>query len=559
MKRIAIVGGGISGLAAAYELELARKHGAAIDWHLYEASDRLGGIVQTTRIGTPEGEYILEGGPDAWVSEKPWARELAIELGLGEELIYSNDATRRTWVERNGRLLAIPANMRLMVPNGIAALAALDDSPLFSAEAKAAYAAEIGRAEELRATALDRPGNAHADESVARFVLRHFGEEVLTTLAAPLLSGIFGGDVHKLSVRAVIKHFVDLERDHGSLILGLDAKRAQRAPDTMDAPSVRDPSRASGDQPPGGNQPGGHQPIFTSLKRGMASLVEAIVATLPADRVHLSLKVEHLSDDPRWQLILDDADFRPEEKPHPFVVEAFDHVFIATPLDVTKPVLATVDYDLRLDKFLPTNASSAILATLTWPADIAGTFNIPAGFGFLVPPASTRPPVPGNAELTRDDAGAPPLTSATWAATDFSTPGATGTPSLLACTFVDQKFPHRAPPGARVLRAFFGGDSATALANATDAAVVAASLAQLSSLLGFTLPTPEHTVVSRWPRSLPQYEVGHLDRIAELDALVAQLPGLTLLGNSYCGVGLPDLIHAARTAARAAVPTPVTN
>src|SRR5579875_572446 len=97
MKRIAIIGGGISGLTCAYELELARKGGAPIDWHLYEASDRLGGIIETTRHSTPEGNYILEGGPDGWVTEKPWARDLAIELGLESELICSSDATRKTY------------------------------------------------------------------------------------------------------------------------------------------------------------------------------------------------------------------------------------------------------------------------------------------------------------------------------------------------------------------------------------------------------------------------------------------------------------------------------
>jgi oxygen-dependent protoporphyrinogen oxidase len=108
MKRIAILGGGISGLTAAFELEKRRRAGATLDWHLYEASNRLGGILETTGIPTPDGDYILEGGPDGWVSEKPWLRDLAIELGLENELIYSNDATRKTWVLVNGTLQASP-------------------------------------------------------------------------------------------------------------------------------------------------------------------------------------------------------------------------------------------------------------------------------------------------------------------------------------------------------------------------------------------------------------------------------------------------------------------
>src|SRR5580698_5494349 len=147
--KIAIIGGGISGLTAAYELEQARKSGADIDWHLYEASDRLGGIIETTRIGSGDDGFILESGPDGWVSEKPWARDLAIELGLESDLIYSNDATRKTWIHLDDRLQAIPDRMRLMVPED---LTALDASPLFSVEAKRAYAAELTRSEELKAS-----------------------------------------------------------------------------------------------------------------------------------------------------------------------------------------------------------------------------------------------------------------------------------------------------------------------------------------------------------------------------------------------------------------------
>jgi oxygen-dependent protoporphyrinogen oxidase len=215
MKRIAIVGGGIAGLAAAYELEKRRRSGAAVDWQLYEAGHRLGGIVETTR----HGEFVLEGGPDGWVSEKPWARELGIELGLESELIASNDAIRKTYILIDGQLRPMPDRMRMMVPED---LAALEASTLFSATARQAYAHELASAESLRTSA---PSH---DESVASFVRRHFGEEVLTKIGAPLLSGVFGGDVARLSVRAVMPAFVAMEREHGSLIAGLQAKAKAR-------------------------------------------------------------------------------------------------------------------------------------------------------------------------------------------------------------------------------------------------------------------------------------------------------------------------------------------
>ncbi len=493
MKRIAIVGGGIAGLAAAYELELARKRGAALDWHLYEATDRLGGIVETTRLHTEAGEWILEGGPDAWVSEKPWARELAIELGLESELIYSNDATRKTYIYLDGRLQALPDRMRMMVPED---LATLDSSPLFSTAAKQAYADELTRAEQLKATSPF--ANPAHDESVAKFVHRHFGDEVLEKIAAPLLSGVFGGDVHKLSVRAVMAPFVKMEQEHGSLIAAVQQRARER-----------------GDKPP--------QPIFTSLRRGVGSLVEALVATLPPERLHLNMHAEGIGDEARWFPI-----FNATGK-HPLLSrwagreirsgghgEQFDLLILATSLDATRELLHPVDSEAA--SLLPINASSAVLASFCWSAEAAATMTIPPGFGFLVP-QDAKP----------------------------------ATAQLLAATFVDQKFQQRAPEDARVIRAFFGSGSAERFASSSDAEVAEAALAQLRSIMG-PLPDPDPvlTTVRRWPNSLPQYEVGHLARMQRLDELVAQFKGsLHLLGNSYRGVGLPDLIRDARAAARA--------
>jgi oxygen-dependent protoporphyrinogen oxidase len=158
-----------------------------------------------------------------------------------------------------------------------------------------------------------------------------------------------------------------------------------------------------------------------------------------------------------------------------------------------------------------------VLAAFAWPEEQAKKFTVPDGFGFLVPA--------GNKQTT-----------------------------LLACTFVDQKFPDRAPAGAKVLRAFFGGQAADNLAAQSDEAIAAIAFVQLSRILG-PLPAPDAalTSVRRWPRSLPQYEVGHLERMAALDARIAKLGGLSLLGNGYRGVGVPDLIKNARETVRSIV------
>jgi oxygen-dependent protoporphyrinogen oxidase len=492
MKHIAILGGGIAGLAAAYELELSRTRGAEIDWHLYEASSRLGGTVETTQ----QSGFTLEGGPDGWITDKPWARDLAIELGLKADLIESNDATRKTYILVDNKLQPMPDRMRMMVPED---LSTLDTSPLFSPEAKAAYAAELANAAQLREAA------PKEDESVASFVLRHFGEEVLTRIGAPLLSGVFGGDVAKLSVNAVMDPFVKMEREHGSLIAALQAR-----------------SRERGDKP--------RPAIFTSLRNGLGSLTAALIATLPPERLHLAqpaLSIKRQGN--RW-LLRTTAFATPgrTSKKH------FHHILIATPIDAARELLHPLD--AAAADLIPTDASSAVLATFCWPAETAATFTIPPGFGFLVPQTSSNLVISTEAKRSGE--------------TSVFIEPPTSTPPLLAATFADQKYPHRAPTGARILRAFFGTGSAEHFAHSTDSEVAAAAFSQLTQILG-PLPTPDTTLttVRRWPRSLPQYEVGHPERMAALDDRIANLGGLTLLGNGYRGVGLPDLIHASRNAA----------
>jgi oxygen-dependent protoporphyrinogen oxidase len=401
------------------------------------------------------------------VTEKPWARELAIELGLEDEIIPSNDHLRKTYIVRGRELVAMPDGMRMMVPTQWEPLL---NSPLFSEEAKQAYQREPGRAGELKAAVPE------ADESVASFVRRHFGNEVTDTIGAPLLAGVFGGDVDQLSVRAVMPAFVKMEREHGSLISALQK-------------ISRGGSSAS---------------VFTTLKSGLQTLVDRMAAALPASSVRLAERVLKVAlNEEKWRVSA------------PYEAE-FDAVFVATPADVTRGLLSPLDS--AFDELLAMDASSAIVAALAFAPEIAKSLRIPRGFGFLVPQSSK--------------AGAQP-----------------GEPSLLACTFVDQKFPHRVPDGGVLLRAFFGGASAPLLLDSPDDEIVALAHKQLSALLG-PLPEPSFTIVRRWPRSLPQYAVGHLERMQQLEERVRALPGLQLIGNAYYGVGLPDLVRQGREAAR---------
>jgi protoporphyrinogen/coproporphyrinogen III oxidase len=469
MKRVAIVGGGLSGVAAAYQLA---RDGAA-ECTLFESSARLGGIVETERVATADGDFVIECGPDSWITEKPWARELAIELGLESEIIPSNDQRRRTYLFEDRRLIPIPDGMRLMVPSKWAPIM---ESPLFSWQARLAYLREARRAEELKQSALP-PGD---DESIASFVRRHFGNEVAETLAAPLLAGVFGGSIDTLSVRAVMPAFVAMEQKHGSLIAALQNRG-----------TAKEQAAA----------------IFTSLRSGLETLIERMAATLPGNTVRLDHQVTSLARrGDHWQLEAAGSKL------------LFDEIILATPAHVTRQLLRPTHPDF--DTLLAMDASSAIVVALAFTAEQAKKLRLPRGFGYLALQKPRRtPPAPGS------------------------------DPDLLACTFVDQKFPYRAPEGAVLLRGFFGGDAAPALLGESDARLISLAHRQIARALG-PLPDPAISLVRRWPLSLPQYAVGHLTRMEQLAALTASLPGLHLIGNAYHGVGLPDMIRLGREAAR---------
>jgi protoporphyrinogen/coproporphyrinogen III oxidase len=471
-KRIAIVGGGISGLTAAYILR--RDYADTCEFTLFEANPRLGGIVETL---TTDG-FIIECGPDSWVTEKPWAEQLARELGLAHELLPSSDRERRTYIARDSgvrdrSLAALPDAMRMMVPTDLNAMLA---SPLFTESAKQAYIAEPTRAAELRETALLHRG-INADESIAAFVRRHFGDEVADKVAGPLLAGVFGGDIEKLSARALLGPFVTMEAQHGSLITGMQQR----------------------DRTPG-------LPVFTTLARGLGTLIDRLLQSLPTASIRLSCPVLAVHSLPAvW--VVETADGR----------EPFDRILISTPLDTTRQLLAALPSAeaKRAATLLPADAASGLVVALGYKAQTKPVPTIPKGFGLLL-------------------AASP-----------------AGNHSLLACTFLHQKFRGRAPEGATLLRAFFASSAADEISRHSDHEIAGIARNQLANLLG---PLPEKadvTIVRRWPRSLPQYEIGHLTRMAEFSICLSSLNGVAVAGNAFRGVGLPDLVRDATQTAHA--------
>jgi oxygen-dependent protoporphyrinogen oxidase len=462
MKRVAIIGGGIAGLSAAFYLEQAKKagrEGAAVDYVLFEANDRLGGVLRTERVD----DCLVEAGPDSFLTEKPWAAELCRELGLGDQLIGSNDRLRRTWILVHRRLRPMPDGLQFMVPTRTWPIVF---SRLFSRRTKLRMAGEL----------LSPRRSSADDESAAALVRRHFGQEVVERLADPLLAGVYGGDAERLSARAVLPRFAEMEAQTGSLIRGMLAARRKRA-----------------GAPP--------QPLFTSLKDGMQQLVDAVVARLEPTALRLASPVKQLRrEGARWLVT-------PASGP----AEAFDYVVLALPAFPAGDLLESVNSALAgLLAQIPYN--NAMTVTLGFATDSLSPSQRPRfanGHGFLVPRSEGR--------------------------------------CLLACTYVHNKFPHRAPEGRLLLRTFLD-DRHRALAGLSDAEVVQIVRMELRSAVGI-FAEPRFTRLYRWPAAMAQYEVGHLDRLAEIERLRAELPGLSLIGSAYRGIGVPDCIRSGRDAA----------
>jgi len=330
MKRIAIVGGGISGLAAAFALEERRRAGEALEFVVYESSPRFGGVLFTEQV---EG-CLIEAGPDSFLTEKPWAADLCRRLGIEDQLIGSNDADRKTYILVKGKLVPMPDGLMFMVPTQLSPAIL---SSLFSPATKLRVAREWWYPARL----------SNGDESVAALVERHYGAEMVDRLADPLLAGVYGGEAAQLSVRAVLPRFVEMESKYGSLGRGMLAAR-KNVKRSQPAPS-----------------------IFSSLKGGMQQLGEALVARLPPWALRANSPVQAVQRQDRGWVV--SAGYASDQ---------FDAVIVATPATAAAPLLEIASAELA-SELKAISYSSSVTVALGFDQDVRA--NLPAGFGFLVP------------------------------------------------------------------------------------------------------------------------------------------------------------------------------
>ena len=337
MKRIAIIGGGISGLSAAHTIEEKRHSGAPVEYVLFESSPRLGGVLVTDRV---DG-CLVEAGPDSFLTEKPWAADLCGKIGLGDQLIGSNDSERKTYILARGRLVVMPDGLMFMVPTKIMPTVF---SPLFSWRTKTRMAAEW----------FHPPRKATTDETVAQMVERHYGSEMVDLLADPLLSGVYGGEASELSVRAVLPRFADMEAKHGSLGRAMLAARKKIGRES-DLPA---------------------RPLFSSLKDGMQQMIDALAARLDANALRKSSPVQSLTpQDDGWTV---SAGYQSDQ---------FDAVIVAIPTHAAAALLQTADGNLSRE-LGEIEYSSSVTVTLGYDEKVRRS--LPLGFGFLVPRSEGR-------------------------------------------------------------------------------------------------------------------------------------------------------------------------
>jgi protoporphyrinogen/coproporphyrinogen III oxidase len=447
--RVAVIGGGVAGLAAARRLEALALEAAV---SLVERDVVLGGKIRTDRL---DG-FVVETAPDSFLSRKERGVGLCRELGLGDELIARRPEHRGSFVRRGDELHPLPEGLTGMIPTS---LDALETTELLSAEGKVRF----------RAEADVPPSDGVEDESVAAFVSRRFGREAYDGLVEPLMTGIYGGDGEQLSLRATFPQLRAIEREHGSLLRGLTAT-------------------SPGDAPP-----------FLSLRGGMDVLVDALRGGFERTEVLAGRGAERVTRDASgYRVGLSDDE-----------ALAVDGVVIATPAYVTAELLAELDPELAAIHAEIPYASSVVVSLGYSRADV-----VPLdGYGYVIP---------------RAEGG-----------------------DVLACTWSSQKWERRAPEECVLVRVYLGRFGGRDVTSDTDDELVAGARAEIA-FLGLSA-RPVLTCVHRWPLGMPQYVVGHPDRLERIDSALAAHSGLALAGAAYRGVGIPDCIASGEAAAESVV------
>jgi oxygen-dependent protoporphyrinogen oxidase len=446
MQDIVVLGAGIAGLAAAWELKSRGLRPLVL-----EQQSRAGGVIVTERA---DG-FVIDGGPDSLLSQKLAASELLRDLGLESRLIHTLPP-RTAFVLKSGRLVPLPEGSFLGLPTRMGPFVR---TSLFSWPAKVRMALE----------AVAPPKRGAADESIGSFIRRHFGDEAVRYLAEPLLAGIHAGDVEQLSVHALFPRLVDAEGGSGSVLRTLS-----------NAPPAR-PTQGA----------------FVSFPGGIRELVDALVKSLGDGAIEHNSTVTRIDGLSSPFTVTLSSGSRIQTRA----------LIVAVPAWVTASILRPVEPAIAKWCGEIPYASSA---TIAFAFDASQVRRPMLGTGFVIPRRERR--------------------------------------ALMAVTWISSKWPNRAPSGQVLLRGFLGGVHDPDVVKHSDYELTDRAFEELASLMDIS-GAPSFTRIYRWPDATPQYNVGHLERVRQIDERLAAMPGLFLTGSAYRGTGIPDCIADARTTA----------
>ena len=462
-ESITIVGAGITGLAAAWKVQQLCP-GTRIT--ILESSDRVGGVLQTEQING----FLVETAADMFTCQPPTALEFCRDLGIEDQLLTTAEPEHKAYVGLKDQVVPVPKGFSLMVPSQEESIIAW---PLLSESGKQRLLDEVNVAA--------RDHGSEGDEDFASFAVRRFGKEAFDVLIQPLVSGIYSADPQMLSMNATMQRFVDMEREHGSLIKAVKQK------------SAASDSKASG----------ARYNLFRTPREGFGSFVSALVDQLEKVEIKTEVCVRKVSpcDDSKWKIGLDGSSIDS------------DAVIIAAPASAAAKLLPAFE-SLQNELAGIKSTSCAIVAMGIDRSELPEDFK---GFGIIYP---------------HIDGG-----------------------STIAISFASNKFAGRAPDGKLLLRFFIGGAMQENLVDLPDAKLIELALGQFEASFGCR-PKPEFEQVYRWKKTMPQYHVGHLDRVARIESHTARISGLELAGKSYRGVGIPACILSGFAAAERLIDFP---
>lgn len=459
VRRVVVVGGGISGLSTTYFLqERIRESGEQIEILLVEKDRHLGGSILTERING----FIIEGGPDCFLSEKPWTLRLCERLGIEDQLLNTNES-RRTFILSRGKLHALPEGFMLLVPTNIMSFI------------RSSLISPLGKIRMAMDWFIPRK-KTNEEESLAQFVCRRLGTEALEKIAEPLVAGIHVSVPETMSLKATFPRFLELEQEHGSLIRGMLMRRKKFARFLK-------------------KRKGPERTMFVTLKNGMGDLIDTLHGRLNPGSIFLEKRAISLEEESRKGLSSYHLKMEGGE-----TLKA-DVVVLATPSFVSGDLLIDLDKPLKDLLYTIPYISSAIVHLAYIRSEIRHPLN---GFGFVVPRIEKR--------------------------------------NIMASTWTSVKFAHRTPDSHVLLRAFIGGAKNESALSLNDDEMVAVSRKELRDIMGIEA-NPLFTRVYRWEKSMPQYRLGHIERITQIEKMISRHPGLFLTGCAYRGVGISDCIH----------------